>query len=87
MLVESVGSGKTIIANVLTESLTRNKTPHKIVKMNPKSFTGQEMFGVMNTNNQRMNFRCILSNLDKVQQANYISHLDYMRWASRCNMD
>ena len=49
MLVEPVGSGKTIIANVLTESLTRIKTPHKIVKMNPKSFTGQEMFGVMNT--------------------------------------
>ena len=49
MLVGPAGSGKTTIANVLTEALTRNGTPHKIVKMNPKSFTGQEIFGVMNT--------------------------------------
>mmetsp|Transcript_8591 Transcript_8591/g.9745 ORF Transcript_8591/g.9745 Transcript_8591/m.9745 type:complete len:2884 (-) Transcript_8591:1352-10003(-) len=49
MLVGPAGSGKTTIANVLTEAMTRNGTPHKIVKMNPKSFTGQEMFGVMNT--------------------------------------
>ena len=49
MLVVPAGSGKTTIANILTESLTRNGTPHKIVKMNSKSFTGQEMFGVMNT--------------------------------------
>lgn len=49
MLVGPAGSGKTTISNILTEALTKGGTQHKIVKMNPKSFTGQEMFGVMNT--------------------------------------
>ena len=49
MLVGPAGSFKTTITNVLIKALTRNETPHKIAKMNPKSFTGQEMFGVMNT--------------------------------------
>jgi dynein heavy chain, axonemal len=49
MLVGPAGSGKTTIANILTDALTACGTQHKIVKMNPKSFTGQEMFGVMNT--------------------------------------
>ena len=48
MLVGPAGSGKTTIANTLTDALTACGTQHKIVKMNPKSFTGQEMFGVMN---------------------------------------
>ena len=48
MLVGPAGAGKTTIANILTDALTLCGTQHKIVKMNPKSFTGQEMFGVMN---------------------------------------
>ena len=48
MLVGMSGCGKTTIANVLTDALTGINQPHKIVKMNPKSITGQEMYGVMN---------------------------------------
>ncbi len=48
MLVGMSGCGKTTIANVLTDSLTAIGEPHKIVKMNPKAITGQEMYGVMN---------------------------------------
>ena len=49
MLVGPAGSGKTTINNILLEALTRNGTTHRSQRMNPKSFTGQEMFGVMNT--------------------------------------
>lgn len=48
MLVGPAGSGKTTISNILTDALSACDVQHKIVKMNPKSFTGQEMFGVMN---------------------------------------
>lgn len=48
MLVGPVGSGKTTIANILTDALTQIGQPHKQVRMNPKSITGQEMYGVMN---------------------------------------
>jgi len=48
MLVGSAGSGKTTIAQLLTKGLTYNNNPHKIVRMNPKALTGQEMFGVVN---------------------------------------
>lgn len=40
MLVGMSGSGKTTIANILTDALTNTGMPHKIVKMNPKAITG-----------------------------------------------
>lgn len=44
MIIGPVGSGKTTILKVLAEALSfANKT--KIVKLNPKSFTSQEMYG------------------------------------------
>lgn len=49
MLVGMSGCGKTTIANILTDALTNIGQPHKIVRMNPKSITGQEMYGVMNS--------------------------------------
>jgi dynein heavy chain len=49
MTVGPVGCGKTTINNVLTEALTSIGQQHKIIRMNPKSITGQEMYGVMNT--------------------------------------
>src|SRR3569833_2314320 len=49
MVVGSVGSGKTTIMNTLTDALTNLGQPHKITRMNPKSITGQQMYGVMNT--------------------------------------
>ena len=48
MLVGSAGSGKTTIANTLTQSLTNIGLPHKMIRMNPKSISGQQMYGVMN---------------------------------------
>jgi len=48
MTVGPVGCGKTTINNILTDALTANAQPHKIMRMNPKSITGQEMYGVMN---------------------------------------
>jgi dynein heavy chain len=49
MLVGPAGSGKTTIANILTDALGRRGVTHSIKKLNPKSITGQEMYGVMNT--------------------------------------
>ncbi len=49
MLVGPSGSGKTTIANTLTEALTNIGIAHRIVRMNPKAFTGQQMYGVVNT--------------------------------------
>jgi dynein heavy chain len=49
MVVGSVGSGKTTIINNLTDALSEVVVSHKLIKMNPKSITGQEMYGVMNT--------------------------------------
>lgn len=49
MVVGPVGSGKTTIMSTLTEALTSIGQTHKITKMNPKSITGQQMYGVMNT--------------------------------------
>jgi dynein heavy chain len=49
MVVGTVGCGKTTIMNTLTEALTECGSQHKQVRMNPKSFTGQQMYGVMNT--------------------------------------
>ena len=48
MTVGPVGCGKTTINNILTDALTAIGQVHKIVRMNPKSITGQEMYGVMN---------------------------------------
>jgi dynein heavy chain, axonemal len=48
MTVGPVGCGKTTINNILTEALTAIGQAHKITRMNPKSITGQEMYGVMN---------------------------------------
>lgn len=48
MLVGKSGCGKTTIANILTWAMTANGDKHQILKMNPKSITGQEMYGVMN---------------------------------------
>ena len=51
MLVGAAGCGKSTIMNVLTEALgnTPNHDKIQITKMNPKSITGQQMYGVMNT--------------------------------------
>jgi dynein heavy chain, axonemal len=49
MVVGPAGCGKTTIMNTLTDALTNNNQPHKITRMNPKSITGQQMYGVMNT--------------------------------------
>jgi len=51
MVVGSAGCGKTSIFNVLTEALSciPDASKYIITKMNPKSITGQEMFGVMNS--------------------------------------
>jgi dynein heavy chain len=51
MVVGTAGCGKTTIFNVLTESLSNieGNAKYIITKMNPKSITGQEMFGVMNS--------------------------------------
>jgi dynein heavy chain len=46
MLVGPTGSGKTTIMSVLTETLTQLSQPHRIVKMNPKAITAEEMYGV-----------------------------------------
>lgn len=48
MVVGSAGCGKTTIMNTLTEALTEIGNPHKLTRMNPKSITGQQMYGVMN---------------------------------------
>jgi dynein heavy chain len=51
MVVGTAGCGKTTIFNILTEALSNVPESNKyiITKMNPKSITGQEMFGVMNS--------------------------------------
>lgn len=46
MIVGPTGSGKTSIANLLTEALTGLNRPHKIIRLNPKVFTYDEMYGV-----------------------------------------
>lgn len=48
MVVGSVGSGKTTIMNTLTDALSEQNI-HKLYRLNPKSITGQQMYGVMNT--------------------------------------
>jgi len=48
MVVGSVGSGKTTIMNTLTDALS-DQNVHKLYRLNPKSITGQQMYGVMNT--------------------------------------
>jgi dynein heavy chain len=49
MVVGTAGCGKTTIMNILTEALTESGNSHKMTRMNPKSITGQQMYGVMNT--------------------------------------
>jgi dynein heavy chain len=51
MVVGTAGCGKTTIFNILTEALSNVPESNKyiITKMNPKSITGQEMFGVVNS--------------------------------------
>lgn len=46
MLIGPTGSGKTTIINILTESLHALGQPHKIVRINPKAITTEEMYGV-----------------------------------------
>ena len=48
MTVGPAGSGKTTINNILTDAMTLNENIHKIVRLNPKSITGAQMYGVMN---------------------------------------
>ena len=48
MVVGTVGCGKTTIMNILTEALTEITNQHKLFRLNPKSITGQQMYGVMN---------------------------------------
>ena len=47
MVVGTVGSGKTTIMNTLTDALSETQV-HKLFRLNPKSITGQQMYGVMN---------------------------------------
>jgi dynein heavy chain len=48
MLLGVSASGKSTILNVLTEVLSDipERLPYKIIKMNPKAITEQEMYGV-----------------------------------------
>lgn len=46
MLVGPTGSGKTSIMKILTEVLTKMGSPHKIITMNPKAITAEQMYGV-----------------------------------------
>jgi dynein heavy chain len=46
MLVGPTGTGKTTIMDILTKALTDIGQPHKIVRMNPKAITAEEMYGV-----------------------------------------
>lgn len=46
MLVGPTGSGKSTIMKILTEVMTKLGTPHKIITMNPKSITAEQMYGV-----------------------------------------
>mmetsp|Transcript_44095 Transcript_44095/g.42771 ORF Transcript_44095/g.42771 Transcript_44095/m.42771 type:complete len:447 (+) Transcript_44095:430-1770(+) len=48
MVVGPVGSGKTQIMSTLTKALTNLGNNHKPTRINPKSITGQQMYGVMN---------------------------------------
>lgn len=48
MLVGPAGSGKTCIANTLTKARSDLGEKHQSVRLNPKSITGQQMYGVMN---------------------------------------
>ncbi len=48
MVVGPVGSGKTQIMATLTKALSILGQNHKLTRMNPKSITGQQMYGVMN---------------------------------------
>jgi dynein heavy chain len=48
MVVGPVGSGKTSIMSTLTDAMGIVGFPHKMTRMNPKSITGQQMYGVMN---------------------------------------
>lgn len=48
MVCGMAGCGKTTISKTLTDAMTANDDLHRIVKLNPKSITGQQMYGVMN---------------------------------------
>ena len=48
MVVGPAGSGKTCISNTLTKARSKLGDIHKSVRLNPKSITGQQMYGVMN---------------------------------------
>ena len=48
MVVGPTGSGKSMIIKCLTSALTDVKMIHKVVKLNPKSLTNEEMYGVCN---------------------------------------
>ncbi|CAK0855452.1 unnamed protein product [Prorocentrum cordatum] len=45
MLVGPTLCGKTEIATVLTDCMTGNNNPHRIIKMNPKAITDSQMYG------------------------------------------
>jgi len=46
MLVGPSGTGKSTIMKILTDSMTKLGNPHKIVTMNPKAITAEQMYGV-----------------------------------------
>ena len=48
MLLGLSASGKSAILNILTETLSEvpDRIPYRIIKMNPKAITDQEMYGV-----------------------------------------
>ena len=50
MLVGGTCSGKTTITNILVDSMASENPTQKysIIRLNPKAFTSQQMYGVMN---------------------------------------
>lgn len=46
MLVGPSGSGKSTILKILTESMTKLGLPHKLVIINPKAITAEQMYGI-----------------------------------------
>ena len=46
MLVGPSGTGKTTIMNILTDTVTALGVQHRIIRLNPKGITAEQMYGV-----------------------------------------
>ncbi|KAL4465245.1 hypothetical protein ABPG74_001959 [Tetrahymena malaccensis] len=46
MLVGPTGSGKSTVLKILADVLTKQGSPHKIIQINPKAITVEQMYGV-----------------------------------------